>query len=71
MAAKTLKRDDPDKTRDNLIRTWGRDKFDAIMDSLNRLQRQGIDMRDLERDLDSFIQAHIKDREIFFSKDGL
>lgn len=71
MATKNQKKDEADKLRDGLKRTWGKEKFDAIMDSLSQLQRQGIDMKNLEKDLDSFIQAHIKEHEIFFSKDGL
>ena len=71
MARKNRKQGKADKLRDSLIRSWGKEKFDAIMESISQLQRQGIDMKDLERDLDSFIQAHVKEREIFFSKDGV
>lgn len=71
MTTKKGKQGGADKLRESLIRSWGKEKFEAIMDSLNQLQRMGIDIKDLERDLDSFIKAHVKDREIFFSKDGL
>ena len=71
MARKNRKQGKADKLRDSLIRSWGKEKFDAIMESISQLQRQGIDMKDLERDLDSFIKAHVKEREIFFSKDGV
>lgn len=71
MARKNRKQGKADKLQDSLIRSWGKEKFDAIMESISQLQRQGIDMKDLERDLDSFIKAHVKEREIFFSKDGV
>lgn len=71
METKSQKLGEGERLRSSLMRTWGKEKFDAVMDSLSQLQKQGIDTRDLGRDLDSFIQAHIKDREIFFNKDGL
>jgi len=71
MQPKNQKVGEDEKLRSSLMRTWGKEKFDAVMDSLSQLQKQGIDTRDLGRDLDAFIQAHIKDREIFFNKDGL
>lgn len=71
METKSQKLGEGERLRSSLMRTWGKEKFDAVMDGLSQLQKQGVDMRDLGRDLDSFIQAHIKDREIFFNKDGL